>query len=213
MKKILLIESSPRKEQSITNNVCEKLIASLQVEDEWELERIDLWNEVLPDMNGDTLAAKYAIFEDKELSSVQKENWMSLKDHINRFSEADLVIITAPTWNWGIPYVLKHYIDVVTQPGLTFSWTPEDGYTSLLNSKRAVLITSSGGDYTEGSGNEKEDFVIKYMNLWLTSCMGCDVDMINMTLSAAGEEFLNQAYQRADEKIAEICEKNIAEMA
>ena len=127
-------------------------------------------------MNGDTLDAKYIIFSGQELTAQQQASWFALTEHIDRFAAADLVIIAAPTWNWGIPYLLKHYIDVVTQPQLTLNWTPED-----------------------------EDFVIKYLKLWLTTCMGCELKMINMTLSAAGEEELQKSYVQADEKIDEIC--------
>lgn len=205
MKKILFVESSPRKEQSITSEVCQKVINSLQIDDEYTVDHVDLWDVELPHMNGDTLDAKYAIFSGQDLTEQQQKNWFALTEHIDRFAAADLVVIAAPTWNWGIPYVLKHYIDVVTQPQLTFNWTPEDGFTSLLKPRNAVLVTSSGGDYTLGSGNEDEDFVIKYLQLWLTTCMGCELQMINMTLSAAGEEELQKSYARADEMISEIC--------
>ncbi|WP_111977026.1 FMN-dependent NADH-azoreductase [Algibacillus agarilyticus] len=207
MKNILFIESSPRKERSITTDVCQKLIKSLQLDEPYTVDKIDLWQESLPHMNGVNLAAKYAIFEGKALTVEQQTHWDNLNQHITRFAKADLVIIAAPTWNWGIPYVLKHYIDVITQPGLTFSWAPETGYTSLLSPKNAVLVTSSGGDYTQGSGNEDEDFVIKYLHLWLSSCMSCDVEMINMTLSAAGEEAVKTAYIKAEQKIAEISQQ------
>ncbi|WP_440904255.1 FMN-dependent NADH-azoreductase [Catenovulum sp. SX2] len=213
MKKILFIESSPRKDRSITSDVAAQLMDKLTKVGEFEIDTIDLWNVELPHMSGTNLAAKYAIFEGKQLSQEQEKHWAELNRHTQRFSQADIVVVAAPTWNWGVPYVLKHYIDVVTQPGLTFSWSPETGYTSLLNPKKAVLITSSGGDYTQGSGNEDEDFVIKYMQLWLGTCMGCDVDMINMTLSAAGQEFVDASYKAAKQKIADFAESYAVEMA
>ena len=37
-----------------------------------------------------------------------------------RFALADRVLISTPMWNFGIPYKLKQWIDVITQPGLTF---------------------------------------------------------------------------------------------
>ncbi|NQZ50055.1 MAG: NAD(P)H-dependent oxidoreductase [Moritella sp.] len=205
MKNILFVESSPRKEKSITSDVCQKVIRNLQIGGDYIVDHVDLWDVELPPMNGDTLDAKYAIFSGQELTAQQQASWFALTEHIDRFAAADLVIIAAPTWIWGIPYVLKHYIDVVTQPQLTFNWTPEDGFTSLLKPRNAVLVTSSGGDYTLGSGNEDEDFVIKYLKLWLKTCMGCELKMINMTLSAAGEEELQKSYVQADEKIDEIC--------
>ena len=37
-----------------------------------------------------------------------------------RFALADRVLISTPMWNFGIPYKLKQWIDVITQPGLAF---------------------------------------------------------------------------------------------
>ncbi len=62
MKKILFVESSPRKEKSITSDVCNKVIHNLQIDGEYTVDHVDLWDIDLPHMNGDTLDAKYAIF-------------------------------------------------------------------------------------------------------------------------------------------------------
>jgi len=206
MKKILLVESSPRKKNSITTSTAMNLIQCIEKCEKVEVDTIDLWDTKIPSMDNTMLDAKYAIFSGLELTEEQNKNWSTLNEHINRFDQADLVIITAPTWNWGIPYVLKHYVDVLTQPGLTFSWTPDDGYMPLLKKRDAIIISSSGGDYTPGSGNEHEDYAIKYLKLWLTSCMGCDIQMmINMTMTAAGEEAMKQAENDANQKIIDFC--------
>ena len=65
-----------------------------------------MWDVELLHMNGVTLDAKYAISSGQELTAQQQTSWFALTEHIERFAAADLVIIAAPTWNWGIPYVL-----------------------------------------------------------------------------------------------------------
>ena len=50
--------------------------------------------------------------------------WAGVRAIVDRFKSADKLLISVPMWNFGIPYALKHYIDVITQPGLTFAWTP-----------------------------------------------------------------------------------------
>lgn len=50
-------------------------------------------------------------------------------------------------WNFGIPYRLKQYIDILVQPGYTFSYSPEQGYTGLVN-KPAAVVYARGGDYS-----------------------------------------------------------------
>jgi FMN-dependent NADH-azoreductase len=49
-----------------------------------------------------------------------------------------------PMWNGGIPYRLKLYIDIMTQPGLLFGFDPAKGYSGLLKDKRATVIYTSG---------------------------------------------------------------------
>lgn len=210
MKKLLFIESSPRKHDSITTNVCQKLIDNLsskeQKETEWEVDVVDLWEVNLPSINGTTMSAKYSIFSGQALDAEQEKSWSLLNQYVQQFGEADLVVIAAPMWNWGVPYVLKHYIDVITQPGLTFNWSPEEGYMPILPPRDAIIVTSSGGDFTTGSGNEHEDFAFRYLKLWLKDCMGCRVESIDMTLIATGDDAVFDAYQKADKKIVSLSE-------
>ena len=67
--------------------------------------------------------------------------------------------------NFSIPYKLKHYIDIVTQPGLSWSYTPEDGYSGLMGGKEATVVYA---DDMEGTGFESYDLQKPYMTLWLT---------------------------------------------
>ena len=46
---------------------------------------------------------------------------------VNRLRDADAVLIATPMWNFGIPYKLKHWIDLITQPGTDFLLRPGDG--------------------------------------------------------------------------------------
>ena len=60
-----------------------------------------------------------------------------------------------------MPYVLKHYIDVLIQPGLTFSFDPQSGYKGLVTGKKAVAIYARGGAYGPGTGMEDYDLQSK----------------------------------------------------
>ena len=54
---------------------------------------------------------------------------------IERFKGADKYLFSLPMWNFGIPYKLKHYIDVLVQPTYTFSFSPKEGYKGLVTRK------------------------------------------------------------------------------
>jgi FMN-dependent NADH-azoreductase len=57
-------------------------------------------------------------------------------------------------WNFGIPYRLKHYFDVLVQPGYTFSSDRESGYTGLVTDKPVVVVYARGGDYSSGEATQ-----------------------------------------------------------
>lgn len=205
MKKVLFIESSPRGDKSHTTTLASSLISDLRAQDSvWDVDHLDLWNETFPPMNGPAVTAKYAILTGRALDAEEQKAWSAIAACMDRFRAADLVLLAAPMWNFGIPYVLKHFIDVITQPGLVFSWTPEDGYTSLLPPRRAVIITSSAGDYSPGSKNVTHDYLLPYLTDWLTIYMGCQVDSIAVAPTVADPESLAATVQEARNAAREL---------
>ena len=69
-------------------------------------------------------------------------------------------------WNFGIPYKLKHYIDVLAQPGQTFSFDPATGYSGLVTGKPVAVVYARGGAYSEGQAIEM-DLQKAYLELLL----------------------------------------------
>ena len=134
----------------------------------YEVKKIDLWNYDLPEFDGDMLNAKYAAIAGTDASAEENNAWAKVIDIFNEFQDADHYIFSVPMWNFSIPYKLKHYIDIVTQPGLSWSYTPEDGYSGLMGGKEATVVYASGDGYGEGTGFESYDLQKPYMTLWLT---------------------------------------------
>lgn len=66
-----------------------------------------------------------------------------------QFVEADKYVFAEPLWNLGIPAILKAYIDYISVANITFKYTAE-GPVGLCNGKKAVNITSRGGNFSEG---------------------------------------------------------------
>ena len=70
-------------------------------------------------------------------------------------------------WNASVPYKLKQLIDVVSQPGMVFSFDPEDGYTGLLHGKQAAVIYTAA-IYGPGRGPAfGADFQAPFFRDWL----------------------------------------------
>ncbi len=153
MAKLIYIESSPRKERSISIEVSKFFLdtyAGLHPDD--EIETIDLWSVSLPEFDGFTINAKYKIFHGQNHSTEEATAWQTVTDIFNRFNSADKYLFSLPMWNFGIPYKLKHYIDIITQPGLAFNFDPATGYSGLVTDKPAAVIYARGGEYKSDGG-------------------------------------------------------------
>ena len=82
-------------------------------------------------------------------------------------------------WNSGIPYRLKHNIDVIHQPGLLWGLKPETGYFGLLENKHATLVVTSGA-YSESAPKPAFglDLHATYMRAWLNQAGVTAIDEI-----------------------------------
>ncbi len=65
------------------------------------------------------------------------------------FKQAELLVLTTPMWNFGVPAILKAWLDQVLMPNITFSVGPT-GFTPMHRIRRAVVLASSGGVYEAG---------------------------------------------------------------
>ena len=108
--------------------------------------------------------------------------------------------------NFSIPYKLKHYIDILVQPGYTFNYSPEAGYTGLVTGKPITVVYARGGQYPAGTDAEALDLQSKYMKLILGFIGFTDVRelMVEPTLMEGPdkakqkkEEALNKAREMA----------------
>jgi len=160
MKQILIIETSPRGPQSASRKVAEKLSTRLQAAYPGaKLVYRDLSKDKVPHMEDGTLKA----LSSKVPAEVEaNQEFARLSDQLtDELLESDLLVIATPMWNFGIPSLLKAWIDLVVRPGRTFSYS-EKGVTGLAKDKKAILVIASGGVFTDGPW-KPWDFVEPYL--------------------------------------------------
>ncbi|WP_299477906.1 NAD(P)H-dependent oxidoreductase [uncultured Roseibium sp.] len=167
MTKILHINASPRGPKSQSALLADAYLRARALrEPAVQVDSLNLWSEDLPEFDGDKNAAKLSFFGVGEMDAAGKSAWDQVVEVTQRFIEADEYVFNVPMWNGGIPYKLKHYIDVITQPGLLFGFEPERGYFGLLENKTAHVFYSSGV-YAPGADKKYgEDFHSAYMDWW-----------------------------------------------
>lgn len=166
--KLLFVKGSPRGEKSTSTRVADSFLSAYRAKHpDAQIDEIDLWQEPLPEFDGDKAAAKMSFFGEGTLSAAGKTAWDQVVSITQRFSAADDYLFTVPMWNGGIPYRLKLYIDIMTQPGLLFGFDPVAGYSGLLQGKRATTIYTSGV-YAPGVAPAfGVDFHSTYFDEWL----------------------------------------------
>ncbi len=67
-----------------------------------------------------------------------------LNRHIDLFNQSDIVVLTAPVWNYFVPAILKAWVDQVVCPEHSFRFG-STGPEPLHKVKSVVFILSAGG--------------------------------------------------------------------
>jgi len=169
MTRLLFITASPRGSDSSSIAVANAYLDALKSSvTDLEIDTLDPWTETLPEYDGNRVAAKLTVFGGGVNEGLQATQWDEIVSVADRFIAADHYLFAIPMWNNGIPYKLKHYIDLVHQPGLTFNFDPSKGYIGLLGGKRATLVyTSAGFASSMPSPAFGVDHQSTYMRSWL----------------------------------------------
>jgi FMN-dependent NADH-azoreductase len=132
-----------------------------------EVDHYDLWDGTLPEFGPAAAAAKMTIFGGGEPAGEQAAAWAAAGAVFARFDSYDRYLFSVPMWNAGVPYILKQFIDVISQPGMVFSFDPVEGYTGLLTGRKAAILYT-GAVYGPGRGPAfGEDHQSPYLEYWL----------------------------------------------
>ena len=147
--RLLHVICTPRGLASNTARVSSNLLeALLEEDDDMSITTLDLFRADLPSVAGKNIESKYRLMTGQALDDAARESWSQIERTIDQFLESDVYLLTVPMWNFGIPYVLKYYIDAIVQPGYLFRYTPEGTAEGLVHGKKMLVVTSSGGDYS-----------------------------------------------------------------
>jgi FMN-dependent NADH-azoreductase len=168
MPSLLHISASPRGAESESLAIAGTFLDTLRDErPDVTIDAFDLWDGGLPPFGPEAAAAKMAVFAGQVPTGDQAAAWQAAERTFRRFAAADYYLFSVPMWNHGIPYILKQFIDVVSQPGMVFGFDPEHGYTGLLTGRRAVAVYTSA---VYGAGRPAAfgtDFQAPYFRDWL----------------------------------------------
>ncbi|SIO42809.1 FMN-dependent NADH-azoreductase [Rhodovulum sp. ES.010] len=187
---ILRIDSSARREGSVSRALTDHIVAHL-ADDATNVVTRDL-ADGLPLLSADWIGANFT--PEAERTDAQRAELALSDDLIADLRAADTVVIGLPVYNFGLPAVLKAWIDLVARAGVSFRYT-EDGPEGLLGDRRVIVAAASGGT---ALGSEI-DFASTHLRHVLAFLGLTDVTVIGADrLAVAGDASVEAAHRAVD---------------
>ena len=162
MANLLHIVASPRNESYSTRLAGAFFEAYRQVRPDDRIETLDVFQADIPQFYAPQAKAKYTVIAGQAPRDDAEVAWQPVVEAINHFKRFDMYVVSSSMWNFGIPYRLKQYIDVIVQPSLTFAASPE-GVKGLVTGRPMMLLLARGGVYRLGNPQETFDFQETYL--------------------------------------------------
>ncbi len=198
MKKILHVVSSPRGEESISIKLGNSITAQL-------LEAYPGSSVTTEDLNINPYPHIYdeqitALRSNSESHNEEQKELVKRSDKaIAELFDTDILVISLPLFNFGIPSTLKNWIDNVLRAGHTFSYTSE-GPKGLVKDKKVYIAIASGAVYSDGPYQDY-DFAIPYLKTVLAFIGITDVSVVRAE-GLGISELAETALEKAIESIA-----------
>lgn len=163
---ILHIDSSILGEHSASRRLSAAVVARLREgEPDASVVYRDVEQHNLPQLSG-TLA-NLANLPPDQRSAQAVSDASELVAVLDEVLAADVIVIGAPMYNFGIPSQLKSWLDAVAVPGKTFQYGA-DGVKGLLGAKRFIIASSRGGFYGPETPMAALDHQETYLRSFLT---------------------------------------------
>lgn len=192
MSNVLVLKSSILGTHSQTNQLSDYFLSKLA---KANVVQRDLATNPLPHFDSTAATAlrgQPATAEEKALLALSDELVSEIKN-------ADLIVINAPMYNFGIPTQLKSYFDFIARPRVTFQYT-EKGQEGLLNGKKAVVLVAFGGFHQ----NQPTDLATAYVKTILGFVGITDVQFVYVEGIGFGPEATAKAQNQAKAEIDKI---------
>ena len=157
--KIYQIDSSARKDGSTSRALAKKLLNKIKKPEDEVIYR-DL-NDEMVFVSG--LTESGMNIDEKDQNENHKKMFKLSDQLVKELKESDVIIISAPIYNYGPPATLKAWSDLAARVGETFRFKPNGRREGLLKNKRAYLVITSGGTKL----NSSEDFLTPWLKFIL----------------------------------------------
>jgi len=209
MIRVLHIDGSPRGDRSKSRPVADSFLAAGG--DAFRVTRCDVWTIDLPPIDGSMIEGRYAMIAGNPPDPGLKAQWAAVERIAEQFLRHDLFLISTPMWNFGLPYKLKHYIDVVTQPGMTFQNNAQGNVEGMAAGKTAVIVAASAMPIGCDGALAELDFQQRYLESWLGFIGITDIHAVRVAPTYGDDDdvgaIVSQAQQEAESRAKDVVDR------
>jgi FMN-dependent NADH-azoreductase len=201
MSNILAIRSSLSSGNAVSGKLVDQAVAALrQADPAARVTLRDLGARPIPHLDGEALAG----IRGEPANEAQASARARAAELVGELKAADILVIGAPMYNFGIPSTLKAWFDHVLHPGVTFQYG-EGGPKGLLTGKRAIVILSRGGFFSDGPAKtlDAQEPHLRTL-LWFMGIT--DVTFIRAERLASGAQSVEAALAAAAQEIEQAAE-------
>jgi len=187
---VLEVSASGRRADSVSRMLTREIVTALETRSgNIELTRRDL-SKGISLVDEQWISANFTAAEDR---STEQRDVLAHSDALVReLQTADVIVIGAPIYNFGIPAALKAWVDMIARARLTFRYTSA-GPEGLLTGKKAYIVIASGGVAVDSA----IDFATPYLRQALRFVGITDVEIVAADqLNSVGDDSIDAARVR-----------------
>ena len=191
--KIYQIDCSAKKKGSVSRGLAKKLLNKIKKSEDKVVYR-DLDDEML--FVAGLTESGMSIPESERTENHKKMFELSDK-LVKELKDSDIIIISAPIYNFGPPATLKAWSDLTARVKSTFKYSPDGKQIGLLENKKVYLIITSGGTRV----GSKDD----YLTPWLKHVLNF-FGITNIQIISADQMSIDyeKSVKKAEEQINKI---------
>jgi FMN-dependent NADH-azoreductase len=206
MTKVLIIDSAVTGDASVSRKLTAELAERLTRRDPTvSIVRRDIGANPIPHLTAETVGAIRGAPADSQVAS----DALALSDAlVAEVKDADVIVLGAPMYNFGMSSTLKTWFDHILRAGVTFRYTAE-GPEGLVKDKKAIVVESRAGFYSDGPAAAM-DHQEPHIRTLLGFMGVTDVTFVRAEKLAFGPEAASAAIAEAVERLDTLAETEFA---
>lgn len=198
MRRLLHIQASPRGARSRSDAIGLYFLDALQARvQELDIATLNVFDADLPAFDRTAIEGRYGLLMGEPVPPEQHQAWSELRTIVDHFLSFDTWLFTVPMWNFGLPYRLKHYVDLVTHPGLTFRNDADGNVEGLAAGRTAIIVAASAMPFGANPEIDGLDFQLSYLRAWLGFIGVTDIQAVRVAGTFGPEAIVQAAMAKA----------------